>query len=48
MKSIAANLLPFLLAAPAFAAKRATATISVCFTPAELCEVRVVGAIDKA
>lgn len=48
MKLIAASLALFLFASPTFSAQPTTATISVCFTPAEQCEERIVGAIDKA
>jgi len=49
LSSLAAILLAVLLATPAaFAAQPITAEVSVCFTPAEQCEGRIVSAIEGA
>jgi len=46
---LVAALLSLLLATPyAYAAQPVTARVSVCFTPAEQCEDRIVSAIDRA
>lgn len=37
-----------LVANPAFSSQTATAQVSVCFTPAEQCEGKIVDAIDRA
>ena len=48
MRSAFALLVLFIGSGPAFAGQPVSAKISVCFTPAEQCEGRIVDAIDKA
>lgn len=48
MKPIIASLAFSLLASPTLAGQPSNAMISVCFTPAERCEERIVEALDKA
>ncbi|NEI74994.1 phospholipase D family protein [Rhizobium lusitanum] len=48
MRIAAATIAALLFASPIYAGQPAAAKVSVCFTPAELCEDRIVDAIDRA
>ncbi|MDK4701305.1 MULTISPECIES: hypothetical protein [unclassified Rhizobium] len=46
MRLLAVLILIFLVTSPTLAEQSVTAKVSVCFTPAEQCEGRIVNAID--
>ncbi|GAC1040848.1 phospholipase D family nuclease [Rhizobium sp. No.120] len=48
MRIAAATIVALMFASPVYAGKPVTAQISVCFTPGEQCETKIIDAIDRA